>query len=89
MKPPKQRTIGKDVTLDGVGVHSGEAYEVEEQLFGTCVNVAARVSAEAGAGEVLTTLVVSGLVEGSGFSFEDAGGADLKGIGTRQLLRLL
>ncbi len=25
MKPPKQRTIGKDVTLDGVGVHSGEA----------------------------------------------------------------
>ena len=71
------------------GVHSGEAYEVEQQLFGTCVTVAARVSAEAGASEVLTTGVVSGLVEGSGFQFEDAHSAELKGIGTRQLLRLL
>jgi len=25
MNPPKQQTIGKDVTLEGVGVHSGEA----------------------------------------------------------------
>ncbi|MEE8312155.1 MAG: adenylate/guanylate cyclase domain-containing protein, partial [Candidatus Binatia bacterium] len=70
------------------GVHSGEAYEVEKQLFGTCVNVAARVAAEAAAGEILTTQVVSGLVEGSAFSFEDAGSADLTGVGVRQLIRL-
>jgi class 3 adenylate cyclase len=54
------------------GVHPGEAYAVEGQLFGTCVTVAARVAAEASASEILTTPVVSGLVEGSGFHFENA-----------------
>jgi pimeloyl-ACP methyl ester carboxylesterase len=72
-----------------VGVHSGEAYEVDDQLFGTCVTIAARVAAEASASEILTTPVVSGLVEGSGFGFEDAHTAELKGIGSRQLIRLL
>ena len=28
MTPPKQRTIGTEVTLEGVGVHSGEASEI-------------------------------------------------------------
>ena len=35
------------------GVHAGEAYTVEDQLFGTCVTVAARVAAAAGPGELL------------------------------------
>ncbi len=70
-------------------MHSGEAYEVEGQLFGTCVTMAARVAAEASASEILTTAVVSGLVEGSGFQFESAHSADLKGVGSRQLIRLL
>jgi pimeloyl-ACP methyl ester carboxylesterase len=68
------------------GVHAGEAYTVEEQLFGTCVNVAARVTAQAGPGELLTTETVQDLVAGSGFSFRDAGAAELKGVGPRRLL---
>jgi pimeloyl-ACP methyl ester carboxylesterase len=68
------------------GVHSGEAYTVEDQLFGTCVTVAARIAARAGAGELLTTETVQDLVAGSGFSFRDAGSPDLKGLGPRHLL---
>jgi pimeloyl-ACP methyl ester carboxylesterase len=71
------------------GVHSGEAYTVEDQLFGTCVTVAARVAAKAGAGELLTTETVQDLVAGSGFAFRDAGVAELKGLGSRRLLAVL
>jgi class 3 adenylate cyclase len=68
------------------GVHAGEAYTVEDQLFGTCVTVAARVAAQAGAGELFTTETVQDLVAGSGFSFRDAGTYELKGLGSRRLL---
>jgi class 3 adenylate cyclase len=68
------------------GVHAGEAYTVEDQLFGTRVTVAARVAAQAGAGELFTTETVQDLVAGSGFSFRDAGTFELKGLGARRLL---
>ena len=68
------------------GVHAGEAYTVEDQLFGSCVNVAARVAACAGPGELLTTETVQDLVAGSGFAFRDAGSPELKGVGRRHLL---
>ena len=70
------------------GLHAGEAYEMGEDLSGTCVNIAARVSAVAGPSEILTTEVVRGMVEGGGFAFDDAGEHDLKGIGPRRLVRL-
>ncbi len=70
------------------GVHAGEAYQMGEALSGTCVNIASRVSAAASASEILTTEVVRGMVEGSGFSFDDHGEVDLKGIGPRRLVRL-
>ncbi len=70
------------------GIHAGEAYRIGEDLSGTCVNIAARVSAAAGASEILTTEAVRGMVEGGGFAFDDAGEHDLKGIGSRQLVRL-
>ena len=59
-----------------------------DRLLGICLNAAARVVAEAGPDEVLTTELVKGLVEGGGFEFEDAGEFDLKGIGRRRLVRL-
>ena len=84
------RALGEDARGLGVairaGVHAGEAYTVEDQLFGTCVTVAARVAAQAGAGELLTTETVSDLVSGSGFTFCDAGVRELKGVGPRRLL---
>ena len=42
----------------------------------------------AGTDEVLATELVRGLVEGSGFTLEEAGEFELKGIGSRRLLRL-
>jgi len=79
------RDLGLEIRA---GLHAGEAYEVEDQLFGSCVHLAARVADRAAGGEVLTTEVVRGLVDGSGFGFEDAGEAELKGVGRRRLLRL-
>lgn len=71
------------------GLQAGEVYEVGDRLLGICVDTAARVAAEAAPEEVLTTEIVQGLVEGSGFSFSEAGESELKGIGRRRLLRLL
>jgi class 3 adenylate cyclase len=71
------------------GVHAGEAYEVDGDLFGTCVNIAARVCGQAGPGEVLTTAVVEGLVEGSELRFENRGESELKGIGKRRVSALM
>jgi class 3 adenylate cyclase len=71
------------------GLQAGEVYEVGDRLLGICVNTASRVAAEAASGEILTTELVQGLVEGSGFAFSEAGEFELKGIGRRRLLRLL
>lgn len=70
------------------GLQAGEVYEVGERLLGICVNTASRVADAAGPDEVLATELVAGLVEGGGLDFHEAGEFDLKGIGTRRLLRL-
>jgi pimeloyl-ACP methyl ester carboxylesterase len=84
------RALGEDARGLGVairaGVHAGEAYTVEDQLFGTCVTVAARVAAHARPDELLTTETVQDLVAGSSFTFRDAGAPELKGLGPRRLL---
>lgn len=61
------------------GIHSGECEAVGDDLFGLAVVVAARVSALAGPGEVLTSPTVRDLVIGSGLGFEPAGEYELKG----------
>ena len=49
-------------------------------LGGIAVHIAARVSAEAGAGEVLVSSTVKDLVVGSGISFDERGEHVLKGV---------
>lgn len=87
------KALGADARGLGVairaGVHAGEVYEVEDQLFGACVTVAARVAAQAEADELLTTETVQDLVAGSGFEFRDAGLHELKGLGKRRLVAAL
>ncbi|HUQ17797.1 MAG TPA: AAA family ATPase [Candidatus Saccharimonadales bacterium] len=65
----------------GVGIHAGETVPLEGQFVGSAVNVAARVGAMAGDGELLVTDTVRALVRtGTTFPFEDRGPVALKGV---------
>jgi class 3 adenylate cyclase len=63
---------------------SGERVEVPDvsyaKLAGLAVNVGARVSGAAAAGEVLVSQTVKDLVAGSEIEFQDRGARELKGV---------
>ncbi|MGZ8783320.1 MAG: alpha/beta fold hydrolase [Gaiellaceae bacterium] len=62
------------------GIHTGECERVNDKLAGLAVNIGARISAVAETGEVLVSGTVRDLVAGSGFTFDDRGERELKGI---------
>jgi class 3 adenylate cyclase/tRNA A-37 threonylcarbamoyl transferase component Bud32 len=65
----------------GIGVNAGEAVAAAEGYVGSAVNIAARVCAQAKAGEVLVTETVRGLTRTSGrLTFTPVGRRALKGI---------
>jgi len=65
----------------GVGIHAGETVPLEGQFVGSAVNVAARVGALAGEGELLITDTVRGLVRTScPFPMRERGPVELKGV---------
>jgi class 3 adenylate cyclase len=69
------------------GVHTGEVELIGDDIGGIAVHIAARISAKAGAGEILTSSTVRDLVAGSGLEFDDRGEHELKGVpGTWQVL---
>ena len=71
----------RDLKLDlRAGLHTGECERVGEKLAGMSVNIGARVAARATAGEVLVTSVVKDLTTDAGFTFEDRGATELKGV---------
>jgi class 3 adenylate cyclase len=63
-----------------IGINAGEPVAEGDDLFGTAVQLAARVCAQAEAGEILTTDVVRQLVAGKSFLFADKGAADMRGF---------
>jgi class 3 adenylate cyclase/pimeloyl-ACP methyl ester carboxylesterase len=63
-----------------IGLNAGEPVAEEQDLYGTSVQLAARVCAEANAGEVLVSNVVRELAAGKGFLFSDRGDRALKGF---------
>jgi class 3 adenylate cyclase/alpha-beta hydrolase superfamily lysophospholipase len=63
-----------------VGLHTGECELSGTSLRGIAVHIAARVGALAEPSEVLVTQTVKDLVSGGGFSFNDRGAHQLKGI---------
>jgi class 3 adenylate cyclase len=63
-----------------VGLNAGEPIVEEADLFGTAVNLAARIAAKAEGGEVLASDVVRQLVAGKGFLFSDRGDVALRGF---------
>jgi class 3 adenylate cyclase len=62
------------------GLHTGECVRMGDDVGGIAVHIGARISAEAGPGEVLASSTVKDLVVGSGLSFRDRGSHVLKGI---------
>ena len=71
------RPLGVEIRA---GLHSGEIELRGDDVAGMAVHIAARVSARAGAGEVLVSRTVTDLVAGSGIEFEDRGEHELKGV---------
>jgi class 3 adenylate cyclase len=63
-----------------IGLNAGEPIEEDEDLFGTAVNLAARIAAKAGGGEILVSDVVRQLVAGKKFLFNDRGETELRGF---------
>jgi len=78
------REILDSSSSDGVrvraGVHTGECEVMGDDIGGIAVHIAARVSALAGAEEVLVSRTVKDLVAGSGLQFADRGAHELKGV---------
>jgi len=62
------------------GLHTGECEVRGEDIGGIGVHIGARVSALAGANEVLVSSTLRDLVIGSGLQFEERGGHQLKGV---------
>jgi class 3 adenylate cyclase len=81
------REIADDVRALGIdvraGLHIGEIEMDGSDIAGIAVAIAARVSALAGAGEVLVSRTIKDLTAGSGISFDDRGTHQLKGIPDR------
>lgn len=63
-----------------IGLNAGEPIAEDEDLFGTAVNMAARIAAKADASEILASNVVRELVAGKEFLFADRGETQLRGF---------
>lgn len=63
-----------------IGLNAGEPIAEEKELFGTAVNLAARIAAAAAGGEILASDVVRQLVAGKRFLFSDRGEVALRGF---------
>jgi len=63
-----------------IGLNAGEPIREEQDLFGTVVIMAARITAKAEGGEILASDVVRQLVAGKGFLFSDRGEVEMRGF---------
>jgi class 3 adenylate cyclase len=71
------RTLGIEVRA---GLHTGECEIRGDDIGGIGVHIGARVSALAGANDVLVSSTLRDLVIGSGLEFEERGAYELKGV---------
>jgi class 3 adenylate cyclase len=69
-----------------ISLNAGEPIAEEEDLFGTAVQLAARICAHAEPGQILTSDLVKGLAAGKRFLFADRGEHALKGFAEPQRL---
>lgn len=86
------RIVSRALTLPGdppvrVGIHWGPAVEWDGDYFGSAVNVAARVAALAGPGEVLVTADVAVAARSRGLRLRELGERKLRNVGRPVLLQ--
>jgi class 3 adenylate cyclase len=62
------------------GLHTGEVEVMADDIGGIGVHIGSRISALAGADEIIVSSTVKDLVTGSGITFEDRGQYELKGV---------
>jgi len=75
-----QRALADEAVRVRIGLNAGEPVAEEHDLYGTSVQLAARVCAEADGGEIMVSNVVRELAAGKGFLFNDRGERALKGF---------
>jgi adenylate cyclase len=63
-----------------VGINAGEPIAEDDDLFGTAVQLAARITDRAEPGQVLVSNVVRELCAGKTFEFASVGDATMKGF---------
>ena len=74
------RDLGVEIRA---GVHTGECQVIEGKHAGLAVTIGSRIAAMAGPSDVLVSRTVKDLTAGSGFSFEEVGEHELKGVPDR------
>jgi class 3 adenylate cyclase len=74
------RELGIEVRA---GLHTGECEFIEGKVGGIAVAIGSRISSIAGPSQALISQTVKDLVAGSGFTFEDVGEHELKGVPDR------
>jgi len=84
------RAVAESLDLQiRAAVHTGEVELVGDDIHGLAVHLASRLLALATPGEILASATTRDLVDGSGFTFEDRGRHELKGIvGSREVFAL-
>jgi class 3 adenylate cyclase len=75
-----QHALAREGLTARAGVHVGDVDARGDDVSGLAVNIAARIMALAGAGELLVSAAVPPVVAGSGFAFDDRGEHELKGV---------
>jgi class 3 adenylate cyclase len=75
-----QREMASGEVRVRVGINAGEPIAEDDDLFGTAVQLAARITDRAEPGQVLVSNVVRELCAGKTFEFTSLGDATLKGF---------
>ncbi len=78
-RPEPVEGRGEEIRIR-IGLNAGEPIAEDEDLYGTAVNEAARITATAKGGEILVSNVVRELAKGKDFLFADRGEVSLKGF---------
>ncbi len=79
-EPVEGRAASDEPIRVRIGLNAGEPVAEDEDLFGTAVQLAARICAHAKPGQILASNVVRELAAGKGVMFSDQGEVTLRGF---------